>query len=471
MYCKYCGALIDNDSSFCCHCGKSQNENLMKSQKASDINISLHKYKSKALFLCFVGILLLLLIWLIVFFFTRNKIADITIDKVSKELAEATKDYDELYSFHEGLAKVCKNDKYGFIDKLGHEIIPCIYDKAEDYKLGVSIVVKGEKMGVVNQHGNLVIPCKYDNIHSFGEDSLAVAFLNGKSGFIDLKGNIVIPFNYEYCYNFSEGLAAVCQDGLYGFINKNGELIIPFQYEGLYNGYGFCDGLVGMRMRVKGKLIGIADCKWGYIDTTGKIVIPFQDGLTGAPFSSGLSVKYRGGVTMQYDKNGFPIMRETPFEGAFINKKGELVSEFFEVQNIGGFRDGYCVITDKKGWEGLVNTRGEFVIPCIYSFIANGFDDKYVVVRLDGKYGMARKETGEVVIPIVYEHIDRSWTFKEGLIPVKKDGKMGYINESNQIVIPFIYDEASDFSDGFAVVQRYGKYGYVDRYGHDTFNY
>lgn len=74
-------------------------------------------------------------------------------------------------------------------------------------------------------------------------------------------------------------------------------------------------------MSVEGEHNGIIGRKWGYIDKTGKIAIPFQDGLTGAPFSSELSVRYRGGVTTLYDKTGFPIMRETPFEGAFINKK------------------------------------------------------------------------------------------------------------------------------------------------------
>lgn len=471
MFCKYCGSLIDKDSSFCSHCGKRQNESDAKSANASDTKCSLHKYnlKKKTLFFVLGGLLLLLVTWLIVSLCNRNQIADITIDKVSRELAEATKNYDELYNFHEGLAKVCKNSKYGFIDKQGHEIIPCIYDKAEDFKLGVSIVVKGERTGAINQSGDMVIPCKYDYIHSFGKDSLAVAFLDEKSGFIDLKGNIVIPFNYEYCEEFSEGLAAVSQDGLYGFINKKGELIIPCQYKDLYNGHGFCDGLVGVS--VEGEHNGIADDRWGYIDKKGKIVIPFQDGLTGAPFSSGLSVKYRGGITMVYDKNGFPFMRETPLEGAFINEKGEPASEYFEVQNIQEFRNGYSVIKDKTGWEGLINTRGEFVIPCKYSFIANGFDDKYVVVGLNGKYGMARKETGEVVVPIIYEKIGWPWAFKEGVISVKKDGKMGCINDNNQVVIPFVYDEVDEFSEGFAVVQRYGKYGYVDRYGHDTFSY
>lgn len=471
MFCKHCGSLIDKDSSFCSHCGKCQNENDAKIPNTSATKCSLHKYKlkKKALFFVLGGLLLLLVIWLIVSLCNRNQIADITIDKVSRELSEATKNYDKLYDFHEGLAKVCKNNKYGFIDKLGHEIIPCIYDEAEDFDFGVSIVTKGEKTGAINKYGKMVIPCKYDNINSFGKDSLAVAFLNEKSGFIDLKGNIVIPFNYEYCDGFSEGLAVVRQDGLYGFINKKGELVIPCKYTDLYNGCGFSDGLVGVS--VEGEHNGIIGRKWGYIDKTGKIAIPFQDGLTGAPFSSELSVRYRGGVTTLYDKTGFPIMRETPFEGAFINKKGELASEYFEVQNIQGFRNGYCVIKDKTGWEGLINTRGEFVIPCRYSFIANGFDDRYVVVGLNGKYGMVRKETGEVVVPVIYEEIGWPLAFKEGVISVKKDGKMGCINDNNQIVIPFVYDEVDEFSEGFAVVQRYEKYGYVDRYGNDTFSY
>lgn len=468
MFCKYCGSLIDKDSSFCSHCGKRQNEKATMFSKTSDTKLSLYKYKLKKKVLFFVlgGLLLLLVIWLIVSLFNRKQIADITIDKVSLELAEATKKYDKLYDFHEGLAKVCKNDKYGFIDKLGYEIIPCIYDEARDFDLGVSIVEKGEKTGVINKYGKMVIPCKYDNINSFGKDSLAVAFLNEKSGFIDLEGNIVIPFNYDYCDNFSEGLAAVCQDGLYGFINKKGELIIPCQYTGIYNGYGFCDGLVGVS--IDGGIDGALDDKWGYIDKTGKIVIPFQEGLTGTPFSSGLSMRQRAGVTSSFYQYVFSLIREM----AFINQKGELVSEYFDVRDIEGFRNGYCVVKDISGWYGLINTRGEFVIPCKYSFIVNGFDDKYVVVSLNDKYGMARKETGEVVIPIIYgmESVD-SWTFKEGVIPVEKDGKMGYINEYDQTVIPFIYDVAYAFSEGFAVVKRYGKYGYVDRYGYDTFNF
>ncbi len=484
MYCKYCGKSIDKDSSFCRYCGKPLYENLKITDsisvtketcdsKINDITAEdtnkvwtrITQKKKSAIF--FFILLLSLLICGLYGVFGRKKIADISINQVSQELTAATKKYDELYEFHEGLARVCKDKKYGFIDKLGNEIISCKYDDAKDYDKGISVVTLGDKKGAINRQGDMTIPCKYDNIFLCKDDSLAAAFIDETSGFIDLEGNVVVPFDYEYCGTFSEGLADVRKNGLIGFVNKNGKLVISCKYVSLYDSEGFSEGLVGVS--IDGGEDGVDD-KWGYIDKTGKIVIPFQTGLSGSPFSSGLSMRYRGGSTVSFDKNGSLIVHKTAFEGAFIYKNGKQATDFFEIQNIEGFRKGYCTIKDKNGWEGLVNARGEFTIPCKYSFIANGFDDKYVLIEINNKKGFADKATGQIVIPPIYEIDIRGWSFNEGLIPVKKDGKYGYINEHNQIVIPFNYDDASAFSEGFAVVQRYGKYGYVDRFGHDTFD-
>lgn len=42
--------------------------------------------------------------------------------------------------------------------------------------------------------------------------------------------------------------------------------------------------------------------------------------------------------------------------------------------------------------------------------------------------------------------------FSEGLAAVKKNGKWGYINTDNEVVIPFQYDAAGVFNEGYAVV-------------------
>ena len=42
--------------------------------------------------------------------------------------------------------------------------------------------------------------------------------------------------------------------------------------------------------------------------------------------------------------------------------------------------------------------------------------------------------------------------FINGLAAVKKDGKWGYINTDNEVVVPFQYDLAGEFNEGYAIV-------------------
>lgn len=55
--------------------------------------------------------------------------------------------------------------------------------------------------------------------------------------------------------------------------------------------------------------------------------------------------------------------------------------------------------------------------------------------------------------------------FSEGLAPVRKDGKYGFIDKGGKVVVPFDYDSASSFSEGLARVRKFGKSGYIDKKG------
>ena len=46
--------------------------------------------------------------------------------------------------------------------------------------------------------------------------------------------------------------------------------------------------------------------------------------------------------------------------------------------------------------------------------------------------------------------------FSEGLAAVKQNDKWGYIDETGKTIIPFEYDYAFPFSEGVAVVAKYG---------------
>ena len=63
--------------------------------------------------------------------------------------------YEKVYYFVRGLAAVCDDGKWGFVNKDGKEVIPCIYDYASPFGEGdVAFVGKKDRYGLVDKKGN-----------------------------------------------------------------------------------------------------------------------------------------------------------------------------------------------------------------------------------------------------------------------------------------------------------------------------
>ena len=94
---------------------------------------------------------------------------------------------------------------------------------------------------------------------------------------------------------------------------------------------------------------------------------------------------------------------------------------------------------------------------------------------IDGIKGIARVDVcvmdieGKIVIPQKYHN---GGIFSNGLVWVQESvqnndtsmwadeatgGKIGYVNKSGETVIPFIYDEATNFDGEYASVKKEGK--------------
>ena len=130
----------------------------------------------------------------------NKKVSKVSIRALSKR--ELSAKYDEIWNYEEGLAQVKHNDKWGFINKQGKEVIPLQYDDVSSFSEGLATVKLNGKWGVIDKTGNIEIPPKYDFIYPFKE-GLASVMLNNKWGFIDKTGNEVIPLHYDSAWFFS----------------------------------------------------------------------------------------------------------------------------------------------------------------------------------------------------------------------------------------------------------------------------
>lgn len=96
-------------------------------------------------------------------------------------------------------------------------------------------------------------------------------------------------------------------------------------------------------------------------------------------------------------------------------------------------------------------------------------DSLTVFCDKEGKRGYLNVNTGKVVIPGQYKH---AWHFSEGLAAVVGDnGKVGFINYENELVIPMELDYVQDYDYLFirdhCIIRdgESGKYGVIDRSG------
>ena len=94
----------------------------------------------------------------------------------------------------------------------------------------------------------------------------------------------------------------------------------------------------------------------------------------------------------------------------------------------------------------------------IYDFEGEFSEEGLQAVRKNGKWGYLNTNFKEE-IPFIY---DNAGDFSEGLAEVQKDGRWGFIDTKGKTVIPFIYDDAHRFSGGLASVKSGRKWGFID---------
>ena len=98
--------------------------------------------------------------------------------------------------------------------------------------------------------------------------------------------------------------------------------------------------------------------------------------------------------------------------------------------------------------------------------------DSLGVYAVDDRRGFINTKNGEIIIDAKANDYEKAWIFSEGLAAVVKDGKIGFINKSNELVIPFQFDCSDNcrmyyvgylFHNGYCVMtNKDGKFGLID---------
>ena len=333
--------------------------------------------------------------------------------------------YDGIGLFHEGLACVRKNGKYGYIDKFGIEIIECKYDIAETFREGLALVNDG-RWKFVDKGGRVALQVNdcldfYGFNNGFSEGLCKVGNKieddsddddSAKIGFIDKTGKLVIDCQFDHASDFHNGRALVWDDGddyehdgvNFRFIDVDGYEIIG-SFDGATE---FRNGYAIIQIETLPKRRG--NYKTRVIDVDGKDIykLDMHDPLRRNLFSECQTNYGLHDKVFRYSFREW-IDLETGKKYAYSHNDFSL-SKY-------GFFEGLSAVQDRQGKWGFMNVNGDVIINC----------------QFDNEYDPA---------------------FSEGLACVKQRGLWGFIDRTGKVVIPYQYTEAGGFSEGRAVVRK-----------------
>ena len=302
-------------------------------------------------------------------------------------------------------------------------------------------------------------------------------------GYIDLSGKWVIQPKYKTASDFSGNIACVSDVyGTYFFIDRLGSVLFDEAAGTVVTAESsFSEGLANVSTAVE------FTQKMTYIDTTGKMPV----NLGKLPLAKGVTYKTSRYVELATPfRNGYALAMRTTnstleasgvnsLESAYIiNEEGSVCSALpqgIDISEYGFDENMRVVIKAENGLLGLADSEGEIIVNPSYLRILHCEGDLYLVCNQSGFWGFLDKD-GKVVIDFKY---NKALPFSEGLAAVSNGEKWAFIDESDELVTPFIYDDVKAlrstssgseenygaFSSGIALVNAGRYWGAIDSTG------
>ena len=126
-------------------------------------------------------------------------------------------------------------------------------------------------------------------------------------------------------------------------------------------------------------------------------------------------------------------------------------------------------------WRVYDKQTGEYTTDKINWLSEVPENDSLAVYALPNKRGYINVNTGRIIIDAEANNYCKAWVFSDGLAAVMKDGKIGFINANNEVVIPFQFDYSDEcrmcdfgylFHNGYCIMTNAnGDLGLIDKSG------
>ena len=309
----------------------------------------------------------------------------------------------------------------------------------------INIFLKPEKSAVNNYNFTLKNTVKY-------VDGLGVAYnKNGLAGILDKNGKwIAQPTQKELShYKGPYFFGGVMEDGYrsISWLDKANQKLVPFNYH-FYKNDAMLDKYYAIEKTINGPK-GLVEIE------TNKVVLE--------PSLDNISVKGNYIVLTSDDEVNTIVNKDLKkvlsVKGYNYKINGDFIFHSKPYTSKEKFAD-YSILSntdDVYNADGRKINKEDYVIDT-YDFF--GMDSLLLVKNKLGK-NLFINTKGDVIIDgSKYADVE---PFSSGLAPVKNaEGNWGYINSKNVLVIPFMYNEAKNFSKISAMVKTSDGYQLID---------
>lgn len=345
---------------------------------------------------------------------------------------EALENVDENENvWYEGkILKIEKNGKYGLIDFNGKEVLPAEYDEIVTLEgTENSILIKKDgKVGLVNDNGGIIAEVEYKEIKNLGE-------------------------------TYKNGYITINEDGKYGVISATKKQILENKYDEIsqtYLGEYYLVKESGNQKLIDSK--GNIVIEKGFDDVKSKTsngIIFVKDNLYGEMNSSGettIEAKYQ---YLEEAKDGIYIAKKNDQYG-IIDQEQNTKLEFNYIGITYNEKAKIYFAEDAEYKTSLIDSNFNIKATGILSEINT--EKLYIRMRINDEYKYYNLKGEEKSNTEILED--------NTIFLSKKDGKYGYIDKKGNIIVDYIYDDATEQNEyGYVAVKKNGLWGSIDKNG------